>query len=86
MPLYNVSGKMILPGGRRTVIAVSVERLYAPTVTAGATQVAAMLNEKHRKDMPKFDARITPQACRALRWEEHRPVVHCGDVDCCGDD
>jgi hypothetical protein len=83
MPLFNVSGTMILPGTRK-VVQVRVERMWAPDMTTAAADLAASLNVKHQREMPRFDYRITSGSVRALRWEEHRPVTRCGDPDCCG--
>lgn len=78
--LFDVSGKFVLPGTRK--VETFSGRIIAETPQQGAKDLATMLNEKFKKDFPRY-SQLPPGAIqgmtpafllRNLTWTPFVPV------------
>ena len=68
MQMFNVSGKFIIPGGKRETASFS-GKVFAPSVQKGSKDLAGHLTELHGSKLPRGSKFSDNFALMHLKWE-----------------
>jgi hypothetical protein len=79
LAIWDVFGNIVIPGTRRKA-QVSPIRVIAEDRTKASKDVALVLNEKFRRELPEDIKFSDHYAIYNLRWEPYAPKVKAQDV------